>query len=112
MSLKSIIGYSLGGVGLIGLLVLLGASDHRLFGIRGTKTLYSFTYRGKPAIIEEEDRIWAKDPVYIKLSDGEIINSGKLISDDGKVISVGKYANNDENRFVGGVYTVLDNKER
>ena len=111
MGLKSIIGLGLGATGLIGILVLMAAADTKFFGVRGVKTLYSFTYHGKPASLQEEDRIWARDPVYIKLNDNEIIASGRIVSDDGKVISVGNYADDRENKFSSSKYTILDKEK-
>ena len=72
-----------GAVSLGGMLCVSGA-----FGVREVRNDYSFTYRGKSAVVVVKDVRWGPDKTFIRLGNGETIKSGTLISDDGKEITI------------------------
>ncbi|GAI30010.1 unnamed protein product [marine sediment metagenome] len=62
----------------VGLLSLVGAITFGLasfngdFGSRGAETVYSFTYKGKGALVRREDRRLGPDEYYLAIGGGEM----------------------------------------
>jgi hypothetical protein len=86
------------GITLIGLAgIFFGfIAFNRGFGSRGENDIYSFEYRGEPAVLKHEDIRWGPDRYYISLNEKEKIFRGTLISDDYKKISVSTLKDNAE----------------
>lgn len=59
--------------------------------VKRVKTVYEFSYQGKPALVREEDRLIGKDTHYILLNGRDRFDEGTLITDDGKKIVITDY---------------------
>ncbi len=79
----------------IGMLSILGGAIFSIFcangtwGSRGTKDVYSFEYKGMPAVVQYEDIRWGTDRYQVLIGGRDKV-TGKLISDDGKIIDCNK----------------------
>jgi signal peptidase I len=97
--MKSIDALIVGGVVLFaGLIIGLD----RGYGTRGDSNVYSFEYRGKPAVIIERDVRWGPNQNFLRLGDGEEISKGTIVTDDGKKIYV------DSENILSPRYTIRD----
>lgn len=58
-----------------------------LLGVRGTEKVYSFTYNGRPGIIQRTDNRFGEDEFYITIN-GKDKLWGELTTDEGNFVKV------------------------
>ena len=74
------------------LIFLMFGSVLDFWGSRGVVDLYRFQYNGKPAVVQQDNRILSNDKYWILVEDGKIYD-GTLVGDDKKRVFVGQRGN-------------------
>jgi hypothetical protein len=92
-------------LGVVGGLLFSMGSIGRLYGVRSQEDIYSFEYRGKPAAIVQQDVRWGPDRNFIRFEEGQVMNDGKIITDEGKEISI-------EGESLFNRYSIRDSKAK
>ena len=75
------------------LILLMSGATLDFWGSRGVVDLYRFQYNGKPAAVQQDNRILSDDKYWILVSGGGKIYDGTLVGDDKKRVSIGARGN-------------------
>ncbi len=87
MDLEDKLGLGVAGI-IVGGFVFAFSCTGGCWGSRGIKTDLVKQYKGRPLLVQHEDRILNSDPYWIMVDNREKITKGGVVSDDGKLIEV------------------------